>query len=88
MEVNDIIQGHWNNLIGKNSDISENRLKICYACPLYSKKLGGVCNNKLWLNVTTGDVSTIQKDGYKKGCGCVLKAKTRVATAQCPLNKW
>lgn len=88
MEINNIIQGHWNELIGNNGDLSESRLEICYSCPLYSTRLGGVCNNRLWLNVNTGDVSTFQKEGYKKGCGCRLSAKTRVPNESCPLGKW
>lgn len=59
MEIGNIIQGHVNEVFGINTDISKPRLRICYACPLYSPKLGGVCNNKLWLNLLTGDVSTI-----------------------------
>lgn len=70
------------------SNISENRLRICYACPLYSSRQGGTCNNKLWLNPITGDVSTEQKDGYKKGCGCVIKYKINNPNSICPLNKW
>lgn len=88
MEIGQIIQGHVNEIFGLNKDISQERLKICYACPLYSQKLGGICNNKLWLNPNTGDVSTVQKDGYKRGCGCRLLAKTKLSNAHCPLNKW
>lgn len=88
MNIKDIIQGHWNELIGNNSDISENRLKICYSCPLYSSKLGGICNSNLWLNIDTEDISDIPKDGYKNGCGCRLRAKTKVPNEVCPLNKW
>lgn len=88
MEIGNIIHGHWNELTGRNEDISQNRLKICYACPIYSPKLGGMCNNKLWLNVITGDVSTEPKEGYKRGCGCRLQSKTRLANAVCPLGKW
>ena len=88
MSVGNIIAGHWNELTGKNTDISTNRLKICYACQLYSPRLGGICNNKLWLNKNTGDVSTVQKDGYQRGCGCRLNPKTRLPNEVCPLGKW
>ena len=57
-------------------------------CPLYSNRMGGICNNKLWLNINTGDVSTTNKPGYKSGCGCRLSAKTRLAQAKCPVGKW
>lgn len=88
MNILDIANGHIKNILNLNQDISRNRLQICYKCPLYSTKLGGICNNKLWLNANTGDVSDTQKPGYKRGCGCVLSAKTRLANALCPLGKW
>ena len=88
MNVFDIANGHVKEVLNLNQDLSQNRLKICYSCPLYSSKFGGMCNNKLWLNVNTGDVSSIQKPGYKRGCGCRLQAKTRLPNAVCPLNKW
>lgn len=88
MEVKNIIHGHINELFNLNNEISKKRLNICYRCPLYSPKLGGICNNKLWLNVNTGDVSIIKKDGYVKGCGCRTLAKTRLLEATCPAGKW
>lgn len=88
MEIGQIVKGHINEMLGLNQDISQQRLKICYSCPLYSGKLGGLCNSRLWLNPNTGDVSTTWREGYKNGCGCRLSAKTKVAEAHCPLNKW
>lgn len=88
MELGNIIQGHWNEVMGRNKDMSERRLNICYSCPIYSTRLGGLCNNKLWLNPNTGDVSTTKKEGYKNGCGCRLQAKTKLPNAVCPLGKW
>ena len=88
MNILDIANGHIKNIFNLNEDMSNNRLKICYACPLYSTKMGGMCNNKLWLNVNTGDVSTTKKPGYGRGCGCILSAKTRLSNAECPLGKW
>lgn len=88
LPLGQIVQGHANELFGLNKDISKERLQICYSCPLYSQKLGGICNNKLWLNPLTGDISIEQKEGYKRGCGCRLLAKTRLPNAHCPLNKW
>lgn len=88
MNVLDIANGHINEILNINEDISKNRLEICYMCPLYSPRLGGTCNNRLWLNVNTGDVSTIKKSGYANGCGCRLSAKTRLPNAKCPVGKW
>lgn len=88
MNILDIANGHVKEILNLNQDLSTNRLKICYSCPLYSSKLGGTCNNKLWLNVNTGDVSMENKSGYKRGCGCRLLAKTRLLNAICPVGKW
>lgn len=88
MEIGQIVKGHLNEVLGLNKDIKQERLKICYSCPLYSKKLGGVCNNKLYMNPLTGEVSSQPKDGFKKGCGCRLLSKTTLPEAHCPLNKW
>lgn len=87
-QIKNIIQGHFNEIIGKNSELSQERLKVCYSCPIYSYDLGGRCNNKLWLNPNTGDVSTVQKAGYVRGCNCRLNAKTRLINEQCPAGKW
>lgn len=88
MEIGQIVQGAMNDLLGLNKDIKSERIKICYMCPLYSKKLGGKCNNKLYLNPLTGEISSEPKDGFKNGCGCKLDFKTTVSEAHCPLNKW
>lgn len=88
MNVGNIIKGHINEVLNINEDISGNRLEICYRCPLYSSRLGGVCNNRLWLNPNTGDVSTTKKPGYINGCACRLSAKTRLPNAKCPAGKW
>lgn len=47
-----------------------------------------MCNSKLWLNPDTGDISVHEKNGYKRGCGCRLLAKTKLKTAKCPAGKW
>lgn len=88
MNVLDIINGHVREFANIGENLSNNRLKICYKCPLFSSKLGGVCNNKLWLNVSTGDISVNKKPGYINGCGCRLNAKTRLPQAVCPAGKW
>ncbi len=88
MNLVDIANGTVKNIFNLNQDISNRRMQICYTCPLFLKKLGGVCNSRLWLNPNNGDVSTIKKEGYLKGCGCLLKSKTRLPEAKCPVNKW
>lgn len=71
------------------SDISQTRLEICRKCPLYkSTTYGPVCNSKLWVNTTTGEISNSKKPGYKNGCGCMLNNKTKLSYTSCPLSKW
>ncbi len=86
--VKQIIEGHANEVLGKNKDISEERLKICKECPIYSKEWGGTCNRKLWLDPETGEVAVISKPGYVQGCGCRLLAKTTIPMAKCVAGKW
>lgn len=69
----------------ENNNLITERWNICKQCPLYSN---GICNNKLWLNIETGDVSIVEKFGYKRGCGCSLKYKIPGPFAKCPLGKW
>lgn len=89
MEIGNIIEGHINEFFGLNTDIKSERLKICKKCPLYSIKLGQeICNNNLYLNKDTGDISIEPKIGYKRGCGCRLQAKLTILDASCPLGKW
>lgn len=87
-QVGNIIQGHFNELLGRNEDLSEQRLKICHSCPLYLDRLGGICNDKLWMDPVTEDVSLLRIDGYVRGCHCRVNAKTRLVNAECPAGKW
>lgn len=88
MEIGNIVNGHINELLGLNKNLKEVRLQICRRCPLYSSRLGGMCNNRLWLNKENGDVSISKKEGYVRGCGCRLRAKTTLANEKCPAGKW
>lgn len=88
MEIGNIITGHVNELLGLHKNLKEVRLNICLKCPLYSPRLGGSCNNRLWLDPKTGDVSLTYKEDYVKGCGCRLNAKTTLAKEKCPAGKW
>lgn len=89
MGLTAILDGHTKELLKQNNDLYEQRMTICRKCPLFKVTVvGPVCNSNLYLNIKTGDVSKTQKDGYKKGCGCRLNAKTRLSYTKCPLNKW
>ncbi|WP_287385553.1 hypothetical protein [Lachnospira sp.] len=90
MGLGAIIDGHIKEFVGQNGDLSKWRMDICRECPLFKVMplAGPICNNNKYLNVQTGDVSNTPKIGYRRGCGCRLNAKTRVAKSKCPLGKW
>lgn len=87
----DIIKGHFNELFGREDELSEERLAICRQCPLFNPNhpiKGMECNPALWISPETGEHSTSYLPGYVKGCGCRLAAKSRVEDAHCPAQKW
>lgn len=86
--IGNIIEGHVNEVFKLNQDIAEKRLSICKVCPIYSERFGGTCNNKLWFNPKTNEISLDEKDNFVRGCGCRLKAKTTLADESCPADKW
>jgi len=40
------------------------------------------------MNPETLEVSETPKEGFKRGCGCRVQAKTRLPYAKCPLDRW
>lgn len=84
-----IIEGHINELLGLNDDISKKRLLICRQCPLYKRTyFGPICNSKLYYNPTTNELSETPKEGFIQGCGCRLEAKTTLINEKCIIGKW
>lgn len=86
----DIIKGHLNEMFNLEDELSKERLEICKNCPLFLEHniKGWICNPSLWLNAETGESNESYKEGMVKGCGCRLKAKTRLVDAHCPCKKW
>lgn len=69
--------------------IQSDRMVICAMCPLCKdSEEGYICNAKLYLHPRTGDVSTKPKDGYVRGCDCLLEYKTKEEDERCPAGKW
>jgi hypothetical protein len=46
VNVKQIVEGHVNELLGREQELSQSRLKICKKCSLYSDVLGGLCDSK------------------------------------------
>lgn len=89
MGLKAIIDGHVKEALGSNQNISDQRMMICRECPLYKETaLGPVCNSRLYLNTSTGEVSTTKRKGFQNGCGCRLNSKTRLTYSRCPVGKW
>jgi hypothetical protein len=86
----DIIKGHFNELFNEEEELSNKRIAICKKCALYKQDLflKEICNSKLYLNPKTNDTSLTPKEGYYRGCGCRIQAKSRLIGAKCPLSKW
>lgn len=63
------------------------RLEICCKCPLYEESVYGPrCNPHLYIG-PNDEISFSEKDGFVKGCNCILKYKTKNLNNHCPANK-
>ena len=69
-------------------ELVDKRLEICKVCPLYKETaFRAVCNPKLYIN-ESGETSYIPKEGYKKGCNCILRRKAANPGNHCVIGKW
>lgn len=92
MGLESIFKGHLNEFLGLNKSLSGARMDICIKCPLYRiTNIAGiktpVCAT-IWLNPKTNEISIKESEGFFKGCGCRLQAKTTVENEKCPAGKW
>lgn len=86
---NQILEGHWNELMKKENELYDYRMAICKKCPLLKETIFGlVCSDKVYINPKTNEISDIPEIGFINGCGCRMEAKVRVPSARCNLNKW
>lgn len=84
-----IIKGHLKEAFNMEDKLYRERIKICKECPLYKESnIGPICNPNLYLNAETGEYRYAPKEGFTKGCGCRLNAKTRLEDGHCPSGKW
>lgn len=88
INIKDIIDGHIKEFCSINEELSKSRMQICRKCPIFSKKMGGICDSKLWINPNTDEISVSKQPGYIRGCGCRLNSKTRLPNAVCIADKW
>jgi hypothetical protein len=88
INVGQVVRGHINEITKQEQELSEQRMKICKQCPLFTDSMGGICDSKKCLNIETGKLQSYPSNGYTCGCACRLNAKTRLRNAKCVLNKW
>lgn len=89
MVIDQIVRGHFNEVMNREEQLYTKRMSICSTCPLLEVgSWGKVCSNKKYINLKTDKVSTFPCESCVNGCGCRLEAKTRVQEAKCPLSKW
>ena len=65
----------------------EKREKICRKCPIFNP-VNQTCNPKLYLNPDTDEISTSPKQGFVRGCGCLILKKLRIQSSKCIAGKW
>lgn len=88
-QIKAIAQGHYNELLNKEEELSKKRMQICEKCPLFLNTMFGmICDSKRYLNPKTNEISYVPKEGFTKGCSCRVNQKTRVIDAKCPQGKW
>lgn len=69
-------------------ELTTKRLNICYECPLYKKDLlGERCNSQKYINPKTNEWSFFPKEGYIKGCGCIVTLKAKNPKGHCIAEK-
>lgn len=90
MSISQIVDGTVKNIFNQEEDLYNNRIKICRNCKLLRQDsiFGEVCNPSIYLNPITNETSYFKKEGFYNGCGCILRSKTRVKEAHCPVGKW
>lgn len=87
-QLGDILEGHMNELLHKQEDISFKRLQICDQCPIVNHTvLGMMCDSNKWIN-KNDEVSFEAKEGFTRGCGCRMSAKSTLEQAHCIIGKW
>jgi hypothetical protein len=80
MSLKQIYEGWKNHLLPEENEkafiehVSQERLAICNVCEEHSS------NKK--------DYKSLRVDDHCTECGCMLSAKTKCLTCECPFKKW
>lgn len=70
-------------------DFVQKRIDICKKCPIMRMtEFGMKCDDRKWISPDGKQGSFFKKDGWKRGCGCLLSHKTRNPASRCICGKW
>ena len=86
-QVGQIAEGWTNYALGREQELSEQRMKICRECPLYNSKKD-TCDSKRCWDTKANKLTDMPGKDVICGCGCRLQAKSRLEKAKCPIKKW
>ena len=66
------------------------RLEICKKCPiaLNDKTVGLKCDSRKWVSPDGKESSIFFKEGWTKGCGCIIRFKIAQINNHCPAKFW
>lgn len=86
-QLQQIAEGWTNYALGREEELSNERMKICRECPLYNEETDR-CDSKRCYNKETGELNDLPQKGFICGCNCLMKKKTRSVSSKCVLGKW
>ena len=86
-QVGQIAEGWTKHALGITPDFAEERMKICKQCPLYNKEKDTCDKKRCWDKENQSVVSYPGKN-IVCGCGCYMRAASKVLHKKCVLGKW
>lgn len=72
------------------SDFAKKRLAICKECLLYKNdpEKGPICNPAKYMSPDGKEISYFKKEGWIKGCGCLINFRVIQQNSKCVAKKW
>ncbi len=72
------------------SDLAKERLAICKQCLLFKDdpERGPICNPAKYMSPDGKEVSYFKKEGWIKGCGCLINFRVIRQNSHCVAKKW
>lgn len=86
-QVGQIAQGWTNDLLKREQELFESRMKICKECPLYNENTDR-CDVSRCINIKTNEMALGPGKDIVCGCNCYMNKKTRVPSSHCVMKKW